>query len=177
MQPPSASISLWRTALRSGLLIAGLGGLAWATGQPLLFPSLGPTAFVLSMRPDPERHSAWTVIGGHACGTVAGLLSYHLLAPGTSIVALEAALTPMGLQLAASGACATALTAALMIGTRTVHPPACATTLIVSLGLLPTFVEGGLIVGAVAVLYGLSWAGARYGPTTSWGERSERPPS
>jgi CBS-domain-containing membrane protein len=48
-----------------------------------------------------------------------------------------------------------------MIGTRSVHPPACATTLIVSLGLLSTPTEGTIIVGAVTILYVL-------GAASSW---------
>jgi len=68
--------------------------------------------------------------------------------------------TRLGLSLTASGTLATALTSALMIGTRSVHPPACATTLIVSLGLLSTPMEGGIIVGAVTMLYGLGAGGS-----------------
>ena len=39
-----------------------------------------------------------------------------------------------------------------MIATGTVHPPACATTLIVSLGLLSTPAEVAIIVASVTVL-------------------------
>jgi CBS-domain-containing membrane protein len=39
-----------------------------------------------------------------------------------------------------------------MIATGTVHPPACATTLIVSLGLLSTPAEVAIIVASVVVL-------------------------
>jgi len=35
------------TSLYAGLLFTLLGGIAWASGQPFIFPSLGPTAFVL----------------------------------------------------------------------------------------------------------------------------------
>jgi CBS-domain-containing membrane protein len=56
------------------------------------------------------------------------------------------------------------LTSALIIGHRSVHPPACATTLIVCLGLLSTPVEGAIIVGAVATLYGHATGWAWFGP-------------
>ena len=39
-----------------------------------------------------------------------------------------------------------------MIATDTIHPPACATTLIVSLGLLSTPLEVAIIVASVVVL-------------------------
>ena len=41
-----------------------------------------------------------------------------------------------------------------MIATETVHPPACATTLIVSLGLLSTSLQVGIIVAGVVILVG-----------------------
>jgi CBS-domain-containing membrane protein len=39
-----------------------------------------------------------------------------------------------------------------MIGTDLIHPPACATTLIVSLGLLSTPIQVGIIVVSVVIL-------------------------
>jgi CBS-domain-containing membrane protein len=148
--------------IRSGLLFGGLGAVAWGTGAPFIFPSLGPTAFLLSIRPQGhDARRAWAVIGGHAWGVAAGLASYHLLLSGASLMDLQAPGTQLGLALAASGTLATALTSALMIGTRSVHPPACATTLIVSLGLLSTPMEGAVIVGAVTILYVL-------GAASSW---------
>lgn len=150
---PSSPVAV---SLHAGLLIAVLGVVAWGTGLPFVFPSLGPTAFVLAYESTDASQSAWTVIGGHAWGVGSGLLSYHLLASGTSLLDLAAAGSVAGAQLAASAAVATGLTSALMIGTRSVHPPACATTLIVGLGLLPTLAEGGIILLAVTLLWGLS---------------------
>ena len=40
-----------------------------------------------------------------------------------------------------------------MLAARAVHAPACATTLIVSLGVLPTPLDGALIMAAVAALF------------------------
>lgn len=154
--------SLWVVSAHAGGLIAALGGIVWLTGQPFLFPSLGPTAFVLSYQPEKRLWSAWTVIGSHFWGTIAGLASYHLFASGITLMDATGRGTAT-LPLAASATCATVLTSALMIGTRSVHPPACATTLIVALGLMTTLIEGSIIVLAVTLLYGLSW-----GLTTSW---------
>jgi len=147
---------------RAGVFLGGLGVVAWGTGAPFIFPSLGPTAFLLSIRPQGhDARRAWAVIGGHTWGVAAGLVSYHLLLSGATLMDLQAPGTHLGLDLAASATLATALTSVLMIGTRSVHPPACATTLIVSLGLLSTPMEGGIIVGAVTMLYGLG-AGSRW---------------
>lgn len=158
----TASSQIIVVPIRAGLLFGGLGAVAWGTGAPFIFPSLGPTAFLLSIRPQGHgARRAWTVIGGHAWGVAAGLTSYHLLLSGASLMDLQAPGTQLGLGLAASGTLATALTSALMIGTRSVHPPACATTLIVSLGLLSTPTEGAVIIGAVTALYALGAASSR----------------
>lgn len=63
--------------LYAGLLLVLLATVAWATGRPFVFPSLGPSAYALAT--DGEgRLSARRVIGGHAVGVVAGLTAYHL---------------------------------------------------------------------------------------------------
>ena len=142
------------TTIHTGLLISTTAGLAWVSGLPMLFPSLGPSAFVLALFQDSDATAPRRVIGGHAIGVVAGLLAYHLLAAGISMTAATDPGSIAGLRLAASGVLATTLTAAGMLATDTRHPPACATTLIVSLGLLSTLFEGALIVLAVVVLVG-----------------------
>lgn len=142
------------TTIHAGFLVTVTAVVAWLSGLPMLFPSLGPSAFVLAMFPRSEASNARRIIGGHAIGVVAGLLAYALLAGG---VTMTNALEPgsiEGLRLAASGILAMVLTVAGMLWSQARHPPACATTLIVSLGLLPTLLEGALIVGAVVVLVG-----------------------
>ena len=142
------------TTLHTGLLLSTTAVLAWLSGLPMLFPSLGPSAFVLALFQESEATAPRRVIGGHAIGVVAGLVAYHLLASGVSMTAAADPASLEGLRLAASGVLATTLTAGGMLATETRHPPACATTLIVALGLLSTALEGALIVLAVVVLVG-----------------------
>ncbi|WP_247003396.1 HPP family protein [Halosolutus gelatinilyticus] len=158
------------TTLHTGLLISTTAGLAWLSGLPMLFPSLGPSAFVLALFQDSEATAPRRVIGGHAIGVAAGLLAYHLLGVGISMTAAADPGSIEGLRLGASGVLATTVTAGGMLATDTRHPPACATTLIVSLGLLSTALEGALIVLAVAILVvahrlllATERLGARYG--------------
>jgi CBS-domain-containing membrane protein len=70
-------------------------------------------------------------------------------------VVVTASLPPRSPALAAvvaSGVLALAVTSTAMLAIDAVHPPACATTLVVSLGVLPTLREGLFIVVAVLVL-------------------------
>ncbi|WP_280535499.1 HPP family protein [Halopenitus sp. POP-27] len=140
------------TSLYASFLFTVLGSVAWATGQPFIFPSLGPTAFVLAFDRHGGRDRARRVIGSHLIGAVAGLGAYLLVAAGVTLVESPAPASLDGLRLAASGTISIAATSWAMIATDTNHAPACATTLIVSLGLLSTPRAAATIVLAVVVL-------------------------
>lgn len=140
------------TSLHTGLLIAVLGMLTWASGLPTLFPSLGPSAFVLAMFPESEASNPKRVIGSHVLGAVAGFLAYHLFAPGIVVTGHIPPFSLVGLRLAVSSVVAIVLTVTGMLHFGIRHPPACATTLIVALGLLPTVSDGVVIIVAVVVI-------------------------
>ena len=139
------------------LHFVALGGLAWASGQPFLFPSLGPSAYLLATGEKPRAEGAYHVVGGHAVATACGLIAYVTIADG--LIAVDAFeqgepfSTEVG-RLAVSGIVAMVLTTVGMLWSGTNHPAACATTLIVALGLMSTLLEGAIIVGSVALLVG-----------------------
>jgi len=133
------------------LLVLVPGAAAWALGQPLIFPSLGPSAFALVR--DENENRPRRVIGGHLTGVVCGLIAYHALAHGLSLAALVPALSANGLRIVASGVISIGLTTTIMWAARASHAPACATTLIVSLGVLPGFMDGALMMAAVTGMF------------------------
>lgn len=145
--------------LEAGFTIAALGAVLWVTGRPFVFPSLGPTAFMLALQPG--RHSGREVLGGHLWGVVAGLVAYHVLAGGLTLSSMPSGWSQEALRLTASATSSVLLTATAMVATRTVHAPACATTLIVSLGILPLLADGLVIMIGVMFLYALH-LGIRY---------------
>lgn len=155
-----------RASVHAGGLLLAVGVIAWVTGQPAMFPSLGPTAYVLALdadgRSDPRR-----VIGGHVVGVIAGLASYRLLAGGLVVTAPPPALSTPGFRLATAGVVSVGLTTAGMLASDLRHAPACATTLIVSLGLLSSPADGALIVASVVALVAtdrlLRWVDRRVG--------------
>ncbi|GAB7008719.1 HPP family protein [Halorubrum trueperi] len=142
------------TSLYAGLLFTVLGAIAWGSGQPFVFPSLGPSAFVLAFdrRSEPDRSAR--IVGSHLIGGVAGLAAWSLIAAGVSLTATPPAFSPEGFRLTASATVSLVATSWGMIATDAVHAPACATTLIVSLGLLSTPFEVAIIVASVVVLVG-----------------------
>lgn len=133
------------------MLVLVPGVMAWTCGRPFIFPSLGPSAFALVF--DESENRIRRVVGGHFIGVLGGLVAHHLLAQGLSLVALSPAFSIDGLRTMASGVTSVVLLTAGMLAPRATHAPACATTLIVSLGVLPGLVDGALIMVAVAAMF------------------------
>jgi CBS-domain-containing membrane protein len=120
-----------------GSLVAiGLSGTwAYIVKQPLVFPSLGATAFLIFETPMAEVGSPRNTIIGHTVGILAGTASLAIFgllhAPSVYV---------SGVTLARVGAIAlaVALTGGVLRVLRAAHPPAGATTIIVASGLLHT---------------------------------------
>ena len=140
------------TGLYAGLLFAVLGFVAWVSGEPFIFPSLGPSAFVLAFERQRDRREAYRIVGSHLIGGVAGLVAFHLLGNGAAITIQPPARSVQEFHLVASATVSIVLTSWVMIATDMIHAPACATTLIVSLGLLSTPIQVGIIVVSIVLL-------------------------
>jgi CBS-domain-containing membrane protein len=135
--------------LNGFITIALLAGVAMISRTPFVFPSLGPTAFLFFFTPRAPAATPRHTIYGHAIGILCGYGALWLFG-------LEHAPPAMatGVSAARVGAAALSLasTGALMILLRAAHPPAGATTLIVSLGIV-TRPEHLLVIEiAVAIL-------------------------
>jgi len=75
--PPRRSTAvLGLFAFTNGLISIGvMAAAALVTGAPLIFPSLGPTAFLLFYTPLQPAASPRNTLGGHLIGAAAGYLS------------------------------------------------------------------------------------------------------
>ncbi|MHC3439618.1 HPP family protein [Natrialbaceae archaeon A-gly3] len=134
-----------------------LGAITLVTGRPFLFPSLGPSAYLMATGEKPRAQGAYHVIGGHTVAVVAGLIAYALVGNEVSAYVVfdrpDPALTWELVYLSASATLAMMLTTTTMLVTKTNHAAACATTLIVALGLMGGLEDAVIIVAAVAVLW------------------------
>ena len=129
--------------------IALMATVALLSGQPFIFPSLGPTAFLFFYTPMAPAASPRNAVIGHLIGALAGwvsLAAFGLLHAGPAVGG--------GVTAARVGAAALSLglTSGLMVLLRAPHPPAGATTLIVSLGLLHTPLQLAVLMAAVVLL-------------------------
>lgn len=116
------------------LLAIGLSGTwAYLIKQPLVFPSLGATAFLIFETPMAEVASPRNTIIGHSVGVAAGAASLAIFGLLTAPSVYVAGIT---IDRVFALALAVALTGGVLRVLRAAHPPAGATTIIVASGLL-----------------------------------------
>ena len=150
MQRHDSTFILGLFALVNGLIAIGLMALVAAvTGQPFVFPSLGPTAFLLFYTPLVATASPRNTLCGHAIGAAAGYLALVLFGLTDAPPALATSVT--GARVGAA-ALSLGLTSGVMVWAKVPHPPAGATTLIVSLGILREPEQLLVLMIAVALL-------------------------
>jgi CBS domain-containing membrane protein len=134
----------------NGLIVIGtMAFAALVTGEPFVFPSLGPTAFLLFYTPLLPAASPRNTLGGHLIGALAGYVSLVVFGLTGDPPALATGVT--GARVGAA-ALSLALTSAVMVWARVPHPPAGATTLIVSLGILREPEQLAVLMLAVVLL-------------------------
>ena len=131
------------------LSMGSLAGVAVVTQTPFVFPSLGPTAYLLYFAPRAAASTPRACLLGHAIALVCGYLALHVAGlvdrPPTLEVQVEMA------RIVAAGL-ALGLTCFFLVWLGIDHPPAGATTLIVSLGLITQPWQLVVMEIAVAVL-------------------------
>jgi len=131
------------------IIIVLMSVLALITGSPFIFPSLGPTAFLFFYTPRAPSASPRNTVVGHTIGVLAGYFSLVVTGLTAAGPALAVGVTwPRVIAAALS----LGLTAGLMVLSRSPHPPAGATTLIVSLGILTKPWQLLLLMVAVVLL-------------------------
>lgn len=158
--------------INGGISIALLATVALLTQEAFIFPSLGATAFILFYVPTAAAASPRNTFLGHLIGALAGWLSLAAFGLLDAPSAMQA-----GVDLPRIGAAALSLgtASALMILFRAHHPPAGATALIVSLGLMPKLGQIPVLLGAVCLLLLQAWAMNRLAgiPFPLWSARRD----
>jgi CBS-domain-containing membrane protein len=134
----------------NGFVTIGLlAVLALVSRNPFVFPSLGPTAYLLFFTPLGRTASPRNTVFGHAIGLVCGYAAFAATGAGAVPFGEHPGIFwPRVLAAALS----LSATGALMVILDVSHPPAGATTLIVSLGIVSKPSELAIIEVAVFLL-------------------------
>jgi CBS domain-containing membrane protein len=128
------------------ITIGVLALLALVSRNPFVFPSLGPTAYLLFFSPLAKTSSPRNTILGHAVGLICGYGAFVVTGAGALPFGVHPGIFWPRILAAALSLSATG---AFMVLLDISHPPAGATTLIVSLGIISK--PGELIIIEVAV--------------------------
>ena len=158
--PPTRPIPdlIWAPIAVGGLLgVAGLLGLA--VGEPWLFPSLGPTAFLQAESPEQPSTTFRATVIGHAVGLAAGVAAVYAF----GLVHTPSVMETGHLTLARVAASVLAVTLTMFGKTwlRASHPPAAATTLLVALGGLRATASTAAAVAAGVLIIAALGEGVR----------------
>lgn len=137
-------------SLINGFISIALMALAAVvTRAPFVFPSLGPTAFLFFYTPLAATAAPRNALIGHLIGAVAGYLAlvvFGLTDAGPAVT------TGVTLPRVLAAGLSLGLTSGVMVLCRAPHPPAGATTLIISLGILTQPWQLGVLMLAVLLL-------------------------
>ncbi|NUP58120.1 MAG: HPP family protein [Pseudarthrobacter sp.] len=159
-----------------GIVVLAATGLAGLLSHlPWLFPSLGPTVMLFFESPEQKASRPLNTLVGHGVGLAAGALCLYAFGLQDQPSAPVGGLTPLHLL---SGALSVGLTTLVLTLLGLPHPPAGATTLIVSLGILSAPVQLASMAGAIILTTVLGWGlnallGTR--PAGKTGSRQARP--
>jgi len=127
-----------------------MAAIAWATRQPLIFASLGPTAYELVEQPQIRSARPYNIVVGHLVGLGAGFLAVYILhawaAPNVVATGLVTTTRLWAIVVAA------VLTTLVTLTLRASQPAALATTLLVSLGAMQTRRDAIAIILGVLII-------------------------
>ncbi|MEO8285366.1 MAG: HPP family protein [Chloroflexota bacterium] len=149
-QTPTTILDPIWAPLVGGFLMLVVGVLGLLTGRPLLFPSLGPTAYLQAGSPANPAARIYNTIVGHFIGLGMGFLSVALFNAWNSPTPFaDHRLAPERMGASVLAIMLTLLVALLL---KAFHPPAGATTLLVTLGGFKTLEDALTVVAGVLVI-------------------------
>ncbi len=129
------------------ILLAGLA--AWTLHKPLLFASLGPTAFELTEMPERASARPYNILVGHLIGVLSGFAAlaltgaWHTPSVSTSQISL---------QRVGAAVLAALLTVFGTLLARATQPAALSTTLMIATGAMQHLEDGPIIMASILLI-------------------------
>jgi hypothetical protein len=140
---------IWPTAGEVGLILA-ISGVAWAVRSPVIFASLGPTAYELVEQPQLKSARTYNVVVGHMIALGCAFFSVFILNGWNQPHVLSTGIvTPR--RLAVIGL-AVALTTFVTLIAKASQPASLATCLLVALGTMQTERDALSIISGVLII-------------------------
>lgn len=141
--------NLYWSFVEAGIILL-ISAVAWAAKQPLIFASLGPTAYEIVEQPQLKSARTYNVIVGHFVGLGSGFLALYLLNAWNTPKLLPSGILSMDRMWAV--AIAAILTTIVNLLLRSSQPAALSTTLLVTLGQMQTGRDALAIIAGVILI-------------------------
>jgi hypothetical protein len=132
-----------------GALVLVMGLASWVSHNPLIFASLGPTAYELVETPERPSARTYNVIAGHLIAVLSAFLAIYVTGAVHSPQLSQNGIT---LPRVWAAALAAALTVLVTLVARATQPAALSTTLVVALGTMQQWRDGFFIMAAVLLM-------------------------
>lgn len=132
-----------------GALITIMALAAWITHNPLIFASLGPTAYELVETPERPSARPYNILVGHLIGILSAFLAVYLTHAWQAPPLGEAGIV---LPRVWAAALAATITVLVTLIARATQPAAVATALLIALGNMRQWRDGFFIMGAVLLI-------------------------
>lgn len=180
---PARSSSRWSPSPRarrflacflgSGLAALAIGALSIGVAQPLLFPAIGASTFIVFFAPRSALAAPRNVVLGHLLGAGLGALAAWFFGVEAHVAWLAGG---SAWAAVASASLALACTSAGMATFDLPHPPAGATTLIVATGLMGGWADLAAILASALALVAIARLAHRITgePYPRWRAKPER---
>jgi len=162
-------------AINGGLAILTISVVAWLTDLPLLFPALGPSAFILFSTPLSPAAAPRSVILGHFVCLASGFVVWQLM---SYLAGEPVSVQAGGWPLFCSASLALAVSCLLLVRLSCPHPPACASGMVVALGAITYWCDLVLMAAVVVWLTVQAVAMNRFAgmPVPAWRPRRHEEP-
>lgn len=135
--------------LGEGLLIVIVALAGWATQQPLIFASLGPTAYELIETPHRRSAEPYSLVVGHLVGVGAGYLALFVTGAWHAAPVSQ---TAFPLDRVWCTCLAAAVTVFVNLLIKASQPAATATSLLIAAGLMQARKDAAVIMCAVLLM-------------------------
>ncbi len=141
---------VWIAPLGEGALILTVAAIGWALKQPLVFTSLGPTAYELVEKPKSKSAKPYNIVLGHCLAVGAAHFALWVMNAYAAPKVESAGFVPSArLWAAVIAVTLTTLTTLLL---KASQPASLSTTLLVSLGSMQTAWDAAMICVAVVLI-------------------------
>ncbi len=136
--------------LGEGFLIFVVAIVGWATHNPFVFASLGPTAYELIEKPQIKSAKPYNIIVGHLIGLGAGFFAIWVLNAWGAPKVATAEFVP-GIRVC-TAVIAVVITTFVTLALKASQPASLATSLLVAIGSMQTSRDAVAIIVAVLIM-------------------------